>query len=496
MKPKQHNALQLCQSLDGNEVQYVLKHLHGNNAIRLFKQLHSGTITSSMSGPTKSNVSAVIENQLYNEIQRLLVLYHRSQHEAINKQFEVMKLDMLRNKQLLKQYEQSLNKLLNASTSNNQLDIAILCLERLLAFAGRFVEPNAIKLVAKYSLQLQHINQIQHDQITLRLIFYNLLTLLTQNRYFLRQSDISAINDYKHQLNALKHCKSIAGLTNFYYLSAQAMTAYLELDFEKVITTLEELERNAKRDNLNIAALQEYFIVRYYYINSLFAFKKYKEIESAIAMLKAIKLRDPVIEAVRFGALYCNETRLLASTFNYKALNTTLNYLKHNYAKYLTQLSADMHSTLFGNCVICSFGLEKYADCIFWNDIFNSIPKNNIRKDAYSFMRIFLIIIYVQQKDYEGLDKQFRKLQRALQYEKKFFKCEQIILQYAKQILQGNSLIADTTKLSHELKLLLEDEYERQPLRYFNFIAWCQSVMDGLSYKAYNLKVHSALAKV
>jgi hypothetical protein len=501
MKPKQYNALLLAQSLDGNEAQYVLKHLQSNNLLQLFKYYRAVKNTVNTEDDLKvhnAKISAslpVLQNHLYNEIQRLLVLYNRSEQEQIFNSFEVMKLDMLRNKLQLKQYEQSLNKLLKSALAHSQLDIAINCLERLLAFAGRFVDTDAIKLVAKYSNQLHIINEEQHAQITLRYIFYNLLTLLTQNRYFIKQKDLNAISNYKKQLHELKKFKNTKGLTNFYYLSASAMTDYLELNFEGVTKTLEELENNVRKYTVNIAVLQEYFVIRHYYINSLFTYKRYQDIEAALLALKNVKLRDPIIDAARFGALYCNETRLLASTFNYKGLKTCLNFLRNNYMHYLSQLSADMHSTLFGNCVLCSFAIEKYDDCIFWYSIFNSIPKKNIRKDAFSFMRIFLIIIYVQQQNYEALDSQFRKLQRSLQYEKTYFKCEKIILQYAKRILNGDSLIADTRQLSTELKLLMEDEYERQPLRYFNLIGWCQSVMDGISYKAYNMKVHSALAK-
>jgi hypothetical protein len=495
MKKKQFSTYTLLQTLDGNEQQYIAKRITSPSLRQLYdKQISflakgrsAEHVESVLLKTSNTNALRVAQHQLYNEALRLIVQYHTKQNNTFDSYTELLKTDVLKYKNLLHLYELALKKQLAQAKQDGNLSLAYEIAMRLLHVAGLFVQDDTPKLVEHYSKQLQELSQVHYTIAQLTTTFYNLLKLLSQNRYFLQQDDEHAIEAFEKALPlATPYLKSYHEVA-FYYHSNKVLIYALQFDHEALQQQMNKLHIAVKKQGSSLQLTSMYVMVLHIYINSRFSVRDFDSVKTALLEIAALKSKDPVMQATKFGILYCNRTRYEATSLQYESLKKTFQYIRNNYEKHIQYFSVDIKTTLYANSIIAAYILEQYEDCKHFHDLTRKMSRRVMRKDAYSFIRIFLLIVYISSEDFEALEKQYRKIKRELTLERRNFKCDYAILDCVNNIIKGNSVKKSVLALSDKLVPLLTDDYESLPLRYFNFIGWCKSVGKGVSYRRYNL---------
>jgi hypothetical protein len=495
LKTKQHNTYKLLLALDGNEAQYIRKRLTANNLRILFdefllnikKNLSAAESEKILLKKHKLNSLRVAQNHLYNEVLRQLTYYHSADDMALSSYSQLQKVDILRYKNLFQQYEQALQQNLKATVQQGNLSLACEYATRLLGSAGLLMRDNSADLVQKYSAELQRLAQAQHTLASLKAAFYHMVSLLSQNRFALQQEKDNSIALYETQLkHAVIYTPQFFEI-EFYYHSVRTLIYALQFDHEQLhqnaMLTQVCFQNHGNSENL----LAEYLVVLNTYVSSRFLQHDFGAVLHTLEQVGHIRSRNPLIKATQFGVLYCNRSRYEATNMEYDSLKKTVRYIATQYEQHVQYLSADIKGTLYCNCLIANFILEQYESCRFWHGLLNDMPKKSLRKDASSFVRVFLLIVYITNKDFDSLEKQYRKIKREISTESKPFKSDTYIMQCAGSILKGKSVKECAIKLGDQLVSLLNDEYESLPLRYFNMIAWCKSVERGLSYQKFKL---------
>jgi hypothetical protein len=148
--------------------------------------------------------------------------------------------------------------------------------------------------------------------------------------------------------------------------------------------------------------------------------------------------------------------------------------------------------SLFGinYCLVYSylyFGAKRYDEALQWLNQLLDHSDNLQREDLQSVARILQIIIHYELGNTLFLEYLLRSTYRYLSKRNRLYAFEQRIIKFIKKsrnINTRNALQEEFIKLRADFQIMLDNPAESSILRYFDFISWLDSKIEGKSFEA------------
>jgi len=206
---------------------------------------------------------------------------------------------------------------------------------------------------------------------------------------------------------------------------------------------------------------------------------------------------NKITEATSYRKELCNYDSLYAANDSYKIYLTDLlelmicnasNKYKKSFDVISNQLSRSIkhkpqyrltqeHTYQIFQTVTSYMELGLFKDAKKTILSFITENKKSSKKDAYSYARIVLLIVLIEENNSDLLDFELRSVNRYLKLENQLFLFEKIILDFTNKLIQNNSGAARKKiyrNLSLEIEKLKKSPFERNAFVYFDFDKWAK----------------------
>ncbi|MDB3906619.1 hypothetical protein N9355_04050 [Crocinitomicaceae bacterium] len=232
------------------------------------------------------------------------------------------------------------------------------------------------------------------------------------------------------------------------------------------------------------------------YVNTLFhllrchtdqgEFDKAKALIEEIRSLQGKKAFKSVDIAVRIVSnTYNQELVLLHSLGDFNgsvALIPTIEDLQQTYEG---KISKEMEVLLTYNKAYSHFGVGDYKKALHYlNEVLND-NEQNLRRDIYSFSRLFNIVIHYELENYDFLEYVVKSTNRYLSKQDRDYQIENVCIKHIRKLaktIDGVNRLEIFEKMDEEITELLNDHNERVVLEYFDISAWVKSKLKKMTF--------------
>ena len=232
--------------------------------------------------------------------------------------------------------------------------------------------------------------------------------------------------------------------------------------------------------------------------NLLFCYidgKKYDEFFELINKMRSLQdqpgFTSTDIKLKIFTSTYNSELLAYDRMGNYQKGVEIIEDVLSGIEKYQDKITKEEKILFFYNIAYTYFGAGNYKSSLHWlNKVLND-NEPNLRQDVYSFARLFNLIIHYELGNYDLLDYIVKStsrfyLRRKREYDREY-RFETIFLKYVKKLAKSSDkperLQSSFMDLRQEIEKVLEDDYEKVALEYFDFLSWIDSKVDGVSFE-------------
>jgi len=152
--------------------------------------------------------------------------------------------------------------------------------------------------------------------------------------------------------------------------------------------------------------------------------------------------------------------------------------------KYDDKLHKEQELSFFYHIAYTYFGAGDYKEALSWiNKVLND-NENTLRQDVYSYARLFNLVIHYELGNFDLLEYITKSTQRYLSKRQRDFQLELKVIDGIRKLIRMNDPV-DQKELLINLrdslsKMVMKPEDEII-LRYFDFIKWTQSKIEGKS---------------
>ncbi len=319
-------------------------------------------------------------------------------------------------------------------------------------------------------------------------VYYSFLNEIHKSR--MRNS--AEEHEYLNKLRSSIAKKDSTAHTTFncknYFFGIETIYNYLINDFEKASYYGHEHrklweENKARFDDEK----DDYLEIIYHYISSCFQTKNYKEINECLTKIKNLETETNDTKQRKNFIYYTLRLRYCASLALYHELKELLEDIERNSKVIDQELYPAYKITLSINCSITYFVLEEYRKSLHWLNTYLNNSNKDIRKDAYSFSRIFNLMLHYKLGNNDLLEHVIKNTYREIKSQVNIFKYENLILMFIKKVAKNNSkknVTLHAKELQTQLKNLQNNPIERDAMRYFNFICWLESEIQQVPYRS------------
>ncbi len=503
MKTPSDNLHQLIKSLTVAERRYFKNYLQknstGNATIsdKLIDAIHKQStyneeqILEKFKGEALVNNFAVTKSRLYDSILKSLdLLYSESSIEATLKR-DLHYVEILFKKALYEQAAKILNAIKKTAVKYEKISTLIEISnweKRLLENTGysKDAEEDIVKIQNLDSRNLENLQTFNR--------FWNVKSKLfselnkggkARNEEELNKFKSFMDKDFEHDENSLNiENKYIYHHTYsaFYFSVGDYENSYIHLASNAKLIE-ENTHLFAEEPNVYFSGLT----------NIIFICSQLKKHDEAFLYLR--KLHD-VNKLFQIDGNFDLETKLFSSANSieitlYKtlgkyeeALQTALK-IEADLPKFEAKLTPTRKAFFYFNIAASYFANNKLKEALKWsNELINdkSIDEN---ENIKCFTYILQLMIHIELKNMDYLPNVFKTVQRYLDNKNRVFKFEKIFLDFINDLTQSEKspqikLVYE--KLIEDLNKIKEDNFEREPFEYFDYITWAKSRASGIPF--------------
>jgi hypothetical protein len=313
------------------------------------------------------------------------------------------------------------------------------------------------------------INEIHRSRIRSSVTEYEQLHQLMQPVIHLRENELPTFN------------------SKSYFYGLETIYSYLINDFEKAVhfgrmhRNLWESDKERFEDEND-----DYLEVMYHYISACFQVGDYAVIDGCLQKIRDLEPNTVDKKQRKYFMYYTLRLRYCASLALYDESKRLLEEIEHSAGLHVLRLNTSYRITLCINCAITYFVLEEYKKALHWlNSYLNNLNKD-FRKDAYSFARIFNLMIHYKLGNTDLMEHVIKNTYREIRRQNNIFEYEKAIVQFIKRIARDGTrkkTIMHAQDLQKQLKVLQDNPLERDAMRYFNYIRWLESEIRQVPYR-------------
>ena len=293
-----------------------------------------------------------------------------------------------------------------------------------------------------------------------------------------------------HLIKGKNTALSTKAATACYYIKGLCATTERNLDesyanFNKVVKIMEDnpmiMRELPKR---YVKALN----------NVMFAYMDYNDWDNCFAMIDKLK---GLVKKKGFESI---DVQLKLFTFPHNAeLLVCINKGDFDVAKekvipgilkgieqYDGKINSEEVMLFYYNISRVYFGSGDYKSALKYINFVLNDSEAGLREDVYAFARLVNLIIHYELGNYDLLDYTIKSTKRFVAKSRKNYKFENVFLKDFRKLLKNKDSDA-MQKLykdfRNELAVVLEDPYEKAAIQYFDFLAWLDSKVEGISYE-------------
>ncbi len=168
-----------------------------------------------------------------------------------------------------------------------------------------------------------------------------------------------------------------------------------------------------------------------------------------------------------------------------KRLLNSVNSSLERYEDLESSFSLEEKSLLNYNFAYAYFGAGEHKKALKWlNEVINE-SEGELRQDIYSFARIFSIIIHFEMKHYDLMDYIIKSSSRYIKKKERIYKVEEVFFSYIKKLAKQRVAAKQKEifkKFKVDIDKALQEPYEKVALKYFDFVSWIDSKIEGKPY--------------
>lgn len=131
------------------------------------------------------------------------------------------------------------------------------------------------------------------------------------------------------------------------------------------------------------------------------------------------------------------------------------------------------------------FGSGEVNRSLFWlNKVLND-PEPTLRQDIFTYARLFNLVVHYELGNFDLLEYIVRSTQRFLSKRHRAYGVEAALMEHVKKLARTTAPALKRElfqSLQAQLKDLMKDPNESTVLKYFDFLAWVESKVDGIPF--------------
>ncbi|MFK7948375.1 MAG: hypothetical protein AB8G11_12365 [Saprospiraceae bacterium] len=219
--------------------------------------------------------------------------------------------------------------------------------------------------------------------------------------------------------------------------------------------------------------------------NQIFAcgmLRKYDEVDYNLEKLKAVKAQTVDDDFKIFTQYYLNKLVLCVESGNFEQGKTIIKAREKEIVQYKKLIFKENFYLLYAYVY---FGLRDFNQSLVWINELLNMPKTIVRKDLQSVARIIYLIVHYEIGNSILLESLLRSTYRYLRKQDRFYGFESVILKFirkSKDLITRKQLNEAYVDLKASFITLSEEPSEKAIFRYFNFMAWIDSKINGSEF--------------
>ncbi len=430
----------------------------------------------------KSNLP-FLKNYLQKELLNAMAKYYVNADNATSKQYEISKASTLNTLELYYEYALELNSLKKWFIKEEDIDQLLQVQRLLIAHHSKFINKEDVAIIDILIFDLKKYEKEYNILNQLKILYIQVLKELQLDR---QNISLEKIKTFKETLKNvdIKKIETHITSTKQYYFAVQLMIVLASQDFKKGTTfgqAYNQLYLSINKNKVKLDFLQ----MQLYTFNCLFGNRDFDKAATLLQVIYKTKTTDKETEANKFF-IYNNQLlRYLASTKNYTTLSSSLKKIKKNYNVHIQLINAELITTLFTNCIIANFVLNKLDDAIFWYKKITLTNRKHIRHDAYITIRVIIVLAYYLQKDVINQKIILDKFTRESKQETNTFIFEKAIFTFIHKMLYFPNQKKHLAVLIEKLEQLKNNKPEQNVMRYFGYLNFFKALDAKILYKDY-----------
>ena len=156
------------------------------------------------------------------------------------------------------------------------------------------------------------------------------------------------------------------------------------------------------------------------------------------------------------------------------------------------RLSKEQLLELYYHIAYAYFGTGEFNKSLFWiNKVLND-NENTLRKDLFSYARLFNLVIHFELQNYDLLEYITKSTQRYLMRRQRDYNLEKLVIDHLRKLIReskSKDIVTKYTEFKAQLVELVTEPEDQIVLKYFDFLSWINSKIESTSFsKAVSLE--------
>ncbi len=216
---------------------------------------------------------------------------------------------------------------------------------------------------------------------------------------------------------------------------------------------------------------------------------RFKEARESIKLLRSLEGQDGFagfqIHVHVFNASYLSELRLCDRMGEHRKALELVQPVIAGMEELGPRLHKEYELEFYFSLATVHFGAGEVNKSLFWlNKVLND-PEPTLRQDIFTYARLFNLIVHYELGNYDLLEYIVRSTHRFLSKKQRANQVENLLIDHVKRLARATepSMKRDLHRsLRDQMTRVLKDPSEGLALKYFDFLAWANAKVDGVSF--------------
>lgn len=234
---------------------------------------------------------------------------------------------------------------------------------------------------------------------------------------------------------------------------------------------------------------KRYIRTLHYLIQCLIELGRFKEARDGIKQLRALDGQEGFagidIHVHIFNASYLTELRMLDRMGEQTKALEMVQPIITGLEELGPRLHKEYELEFYFNLACVHFGANEVNRSLFWlNKVLND-PEPTLRQDIFTYARLFNLLVHYELGNNDLLEYIVRSTQRFLSKKQRAHQVEILLIEHIKKLARTTEPSAKRElyrSLRDQMVKVLKDPNESLALKYFDFLAWANSKVDGVPF--------------